>query len=514
VSLEHTTALNILDSLLQNYDRRATPTNHLGQPTEVECKLHVRSLGSINPETMDYKVDLYLRQHWYDARLKNPHLTDPLDLNDPNLVKTIWKPEVYFPNAKDGEFQYVTVPNVLVRIDPGGQILYMLRLKLTFSCMMELSKFPLDEQICTMEIASFSKTTKELFLMWKEDGPVDISSEVKMPQFEISKVVAAKCQETFHIGNYSCLLAELHLKRSLGFHMVQSYLPTILIVVISWVSFWMDVDSVAGRTTLGVTTLLTISGKASDMQAEVPLVSYVKAIDIWMGACTTLIFAALLEFTLTNYLWRKGHKGRTAAGFFSDTSLADGIGVALAAATGAGLADPAGLDPVIGSAAVAGAATAANAAAGNGNGLPDDEFQMAQLQPTTTTSPSGGGGGGNHRHRKIIHHSKKCGENSEHQKLFGGITAAEMNGNFATIDAGGRTSLGPIQPLSCPPAGSGGGGAGSPNPHQQGMYKDGVFYCKLAVAIDECSRIIFPLAFGIFNFLYWSYYMLWSPKAF
>ena len=36
-----------------------------------------------------------------------------------------------------------------------------------------------------------------------------------------------------------------------------------LIVVISWVSFWMDVDSVPGRTTLGVTTLLTMSTKAS-----------------------------------------------------------------------------------------------------------------------------------------------------------------------------------------------------------------------------------------------------------
>ena len=33
-----------------------------------------------------------------------------------------------------------------------------------------------------------------------------------------------------------------------------------------------------------------------------------QAIDIWMGACTAFIFAALLEFTLTNYLWRKGYK--------------------------------------------------------------------------------------------------------------------------------------------------------------------------------------------------------------
>ncbi|XP_042859260.1 ligand-gated ion channel 50-like, partial [Penaeus japonicus] len=63
--------------------------------------------------------------------------------------------------------------------------------------------------------------------------------------------------------NYSCLVAEFHMRRAIGFHLVQSYLPTTLIVVISWVSFWMDVDSVPGRTTLGVTTLLTVSSKSS-----------------------------------------------------------------------------------------------------------------------------------------------------------------------------------------------------------------------------------------------------------
>ena len=50
-----------------------------------------------------------------------------MDLADPNLVKAIWKPEVFFPNAKEANFQFVTVPNVLIRIHPNGEILYILR---------------------------------------------------------------------------------------------------------------------------------------------------------------------------------------------------------------------------------------------------------------------------------------------------------------------------------------------------------------------------------------------------
>ncbi|CAH1406304.1 unnamed protein product [Nezara viridula] len=150
-----------------------------------------------------------------------------------------------------------------------------------------------------------SKTIEELRLEWKNLNPVIMGKGLRMPQFEIVDIMASDCQESFQIGNYSCLVAEFFLSRSVGFHLVQSYLPTILIVVISWVSFWMDVDSVPGRTTLGVTTLLAVSSQSSGIQSGLPQVSYVKAIDVWMGTCTAFVFCALLEFTFVNYMWRK-----------------------------------------------------------------------------------------------------------------------------------------------------------------------------------------------------------------
>ncbi len=72
-------------------------------------------------------TDTYLRQQWWDPRLAHPELKSPMDLADPLLVKAIWKPEVFFPNAKEADFQFVTVPNVLIRIHPNGEILYILR---------------------------------------------------------------------------------------------------------------------------------------------------------------------------------------------------------------------------------------------------------------------------------------------------------------------------------------------------------------------------------------------------
>ena len=57
-------------------------------------------------------------------------------------------------------------------------------------------------------------------------------------------------------GNFTCLRNTFFLSRQYGYYMIQNYIPTMLIVVLSWVSFWINIDAVPARISLGV-----LSGK-------------------------------------------------------------------------------------------------------------------------------------------------------------------------------------------------------------------------------------------------------------
>jgi hypothetical protein len=41
------------------------------------------------------------------------------------------------------------------------------------------------------------------------------------------------------------------LAREVGHYIMDYFVPSILLVVVSWVSFWLDPNAVPGRTTLG-----------------------------------------------------------------------------------------------------------------------------------------------------------------------------------------------------------------------------------------------------------------------
>lgn len=103
-------------------------------------------------------------------------------------------------------------------------------------------------------------------------------------------------------GNYSRLGLEFYLVRSLGYYIIQIYVPSILIVVLSWVSFWLSRDAVPARVALGITTVLTMTTLISSTNAALPKISYLKSIDVYLVTCFFMVFASLLEYAAVSYM--------------------------------------------------------------------------------------------------------------------------------------------------------------------------------------------------------------------
>ncbi|KAJ8281026.1 hypothetical protein GJAV_G00062520 [Gymnothorax javanicus] len=256
----------------------------------------------------DYRVNIFLRQQWNDPRLAySEYPDDSLDL-DPSMLDSIWKPDLFFANEKGAHFHEVTTDNKLLRIFKNGNVLYSIRLTLTLSCPMDLKNFPMDVQTCIMQLESFGYTMNDLIFEWQKKGPVQVAEGLTLPQFILKDESDLRnCTKHYNTGKFTCIEVRFHLERQMGYYLIQMYIPSLLIVILSWVSFWINMDAAPARVALGITTVLTMTTQSSGSRTSLPKVSYVKAIDIWMAVCLLFVFSALLEYAAVNFVSRQ-HK--------------------------------------------------------------------------------------------------------------------------------------------------------------------------------------------------------------
>ena len=106
------------------------------------------------------------------------------------------------------------------------------------------------------------------------------------------------------VGNFSTLNIRITLTRHISQFVVDYYIPSSMLVTMSWVSFWLEPSAIPGRTTLGTASWLTFITLNRDVNSEVSHVGYIKFIDVWFLACTSFIFASLFEFALVNVIFR------------------------------------------------------------------------------------------------------------------------------------------------------------------------------------------------------------------
>ncbi|KAH7974731.1 hypothetical protein HPB49_018884 [Dermacentor silvarum] len=293
---------SILPENPAEYDSLDPPKEN-GKPTVVSFHVTVLSLDSIDEGSMTYVADIFMSQTWRDHRLRLPrNMTAKYRLLPVSWLQRMWRPDTFFKNAKGVTFQEMTIPNHYIWLYADRRILYMVKLTLLLSCAMKFETYPHDTQICSMKIESISYTTDDLVFAWEDEVPLVVDESIELPQHNLVSTTMGDCTQLYSTGNFTCIQLVFTLKRRLGYYMFHTYIPTCLIVIMSWISFWIKPEAVPARVTLCVTSLLTLSTQHAQSQKSLPPVSYIKAIDIFMSSCTVFVFASLMEYALVNIL--------------------------------------------------------------------------------------------------------------------------------------------------------------------------------------------------------------------
>ncbi|XP_076018897.1 gamma-aminobutyric acid receptor subunit pi [Genypterus blacodes] len=289
-----------IQKLMKGYNRYLRPNFNEG-PVEIGMSLDIASIDAISEINMDYTATIFLRQRWRDSRLVFPG-NESVSV-DGRLVSLLWIPDTFIPDSKRSFLHDVTVENRLIRIFSNGTVLYALRITATIACNMDLTKYPMDRQVCTLQLESWGYNLQDVVFYWtRGNDSVKGLNTLRLAQYSIESYYTTVSEAVYETGRYPKLVLHFALRRNVLFFILETYVPSTLLVVLSWVSFWISQSSVPARTCIGVTTVLTMTTLMMGARTSLPNANcFIKAIDVYLGICFTFIFGALLEYACAHF---------------------------------------------------------------------------------------------------------------------------------------------------------------------------------------------------------------------
>ncbi|XP_061540045.1 gamma-aminobutyric acid receptor subunit gamma-3 isoform X1 [Phycodurus eques] len=302
-------ATEILNGLLKEYDRKLRPDIGV-KPTVIDVDIFVNSIGPVSSINMEYQIDIIFAQTWTDSRLRYNSTVKILTLNS-NMLGLIWLPDTIFRNSKNADAHWITMPNQLLRIWNDGKILYTLRLTINAECQLQLHNFPMDQHSCPLIFSSYGYPQDEMVYKWRRNS-VEAADQRswRLYQFDFMGLRNTTDIIKTTAGDYVLMTVYFELRRRMGYFTIQTYIPCILTVVLSWVSFWIKKDATPARTALGITTVLTMTTLSTVARTSLPRVSYVTAMDLFVTVCFLFVFAALMEYATLNYYSNSARRPR------------------------------------------------------------------------------------------------------------------------------------------------------------------------------------------------------------
>jgi len=293
----------------EDYNSNDLPpvTDETDKRVQVNVSLNLRNIFEVNEKAQYITLETSIRMFWRDPRItsKPAEGRDFVNINGAN-IQSFWIPDVFIDQAKKLRIPNIEIRPASIRVYPDGLIRYSARVNYDVACNMDFHNYPVDKQLCEVKYESFGYTSDQMEFRWLEHNVVN--PNITLDQFVETIIFESNYATDYYESSFPGLILRILLERKVNYHLIQTYIPSTLFVIIAWLSMFVDPSAIPGRVSMMMMTLLTLMAMFSGVRQNVPKVSYISYLDYWMVMCILFIFLVLLEFPLVHTMIRKGKK--------------------------------------------------------------------------------------------------------------------------------------------------------------------------------------------------------------
>ncbi|XP_057311039.1 gamma-aminobutyric acid receptor subunit alpha-2-like isoform X2 [Hydractinia symbiolongicarpus] len=268
----------------------------------ITVQVYVHSLGKIDESDFTFEVGFYLRQWWNDPRLASKKFHT---IRTTSLDKLIWTPNTsVLDSHQTKEFKNA----IRTVIEPNGEVYVARRLLAKSRCEMNLKYYPMDLQVCHLTLENYAYATDEINISWHH-LPISRRQGILLDGYDLIGINTET--ETYQtvIGHetesFKLLHMHFYVKRTFMYFVYRAYIPSVLLSVFSFASFWIPDTAVPARIGIIVTGFLANVFILQGVSEQTVKVSYTTPMQIFLVVNISLIICALIEYVIILQLQRR-----------------------------------------------------------------------------------------------------------------------------------------------------------------------------------------------------------------
>nr|XP_053657227.1 LOW QUALITY PROTEIN: uncharacterized protein LOC128706291 [Cherax quadricarinatus] len=260
-------------------------------------------------DIMSFKIalDVILSLFWRDGRLTMRNLREDFNLNKVQDHKNVWMPRLQMEDGSRSLADLLLRSELLMvqrdgrpAIDDdvrlfeddvylGSENTLVLRQVFTvdFTCQFLLQRYPFDSQMCSVAFSLVNVAPSVAVLLKHEDG-VSFTGLRRLLEYEVTNFNMTQLQNPL----MSSQRMFLELKNLVGYYISSVYIPTLLLLIICYLTLFFDINDFSDRVMVSLTSLLVLAALFSQTSQAIPKTAYLKLIDVWF------VFLIVVEFTV------------------------------------------------------------------------------------------------------------------------------------------------------------------------------------------------------------------------